>query len=152
MGHLTVYSAQPGSVALSASHQETQKSAVSQGAIRKKNLAALVQEGNPKRERPKGYGRSVHAEAQIGIEELVSSQSAIAGKKMVFHTQRKRSRANSAPKSRFPRVSGILINSGPPVSKVAISKESFQGPALKKVTPQPNAFWTVKMQLVKRVW
>jgi len=54
-------------------------------------------------------------------------------------------------KASFPRISGILVNSGPPVSKIAISKESFQGPAPKKVTPQPNAFWTVEMQLVKRV-
>jgi hypothetical protein len=79
--------------------------------------------------------------------KLVSSQSAIGGKKMVFHTQRKRSKSNHAPKSR----SRISIKSGPPVSMIAISEQSFQGPAPKEVTPQPNAFWTVKMQLVKRV-
>jgi len=133
-------------------HQETQKSAVSQGGIRKKNLAAFVQEGNPKREPdPSATADLYHAEASIGIEDLVSSQSAIGGKKMVFHTQRKRSKANPASKSRSPGSLGSQINSGPPVSKIAINKESFQGPAPKKVTPQPNAFWTVKLQLVKRV-
>ena len=133
-------------------HQETQKSAVSQGAIRKKNLAPFVQEGNPQREPdPSATGKLYYAEASIGIEDLVSSQSAIGGKEMVFHTQRKRSKANPGSKSRSPGSLGSQINSGPPVSKIAISKESFQGPAPKKVTPQPNAFWTVKLQLVKRV-
>jgi hypothetical protein len=45
-------------------HQETQKSAVSQGAIRKKNLGASVQEGNPKREPdPSATADQYHAEA-----------------------------------------------------------------------------------------
>jgi len=84
-------------------HQKTQKPAVSQGAIRKKNLAALVQEGNPKCEPdPSATADLYRAEVWIGIEELGSSQSAIGGKKMVFLTQRKRSQANPAPKPRSP--------------------------------------------------
>lgn len=51
----------------------------------------------------------------------------------------------------YPRVVGILIKLRAPVIKIAIGKESFQGPAPKKVTRQPAALWTVKMQLVKRV-
>ncbi len=48
---------------------------------------------------------------------------------MVFHTQRKHPKANPASKSRSPGSLGSQINSGPPVSKIAISKESFQDPA-----------------------
>jgi hypothetical protein len=118
----------------------------------RKTWPPFVQEGNPQREPdPSATGKLYYAEASIGIEDLVSSQSAIGGKEMVFHTQRKRSKANPGSKSRSPGSLGSQINSGPPVSKIAISKESFQGPAPKKVTPQPNAFWTVKLQLVKRV-
>jgi hypothetical protein len=37
------------------------------------------------------------------------------------------------------------------VSKVAISKKRFEVLRQRRLYPQPNAFWTVKMQLVKRV-